>query len=728
LVLGIALAALVSLPWATAPRRGAVPAPVPSAAVTAPAPAPALRIVLRLAPGAPTENAWLLGALRGVLRTGLHGNPDLQVESALDGGESADGPRLSGTVALDRLDSVPREVRIDWRLTGFDGRPRRWRDSAPADRLFDIADRVQARLRAADPRLASIGAGAFSGPIPVGAQRRFARGAEAKSAHRHAEAAAEFEAALPVHPGFLLARIALADALIEQGYRAAAAAHLSQVERTLADAAGPDAMALRARTLSLSRDYAAAAGLYCTLTASHPDVLPWRLAGAQAYALSGRGAEASALLAPVAPDGLSPRLRVFHRKIASLAAMAAGDADGALEAARRAVDEALRLGEPEQETEAYQNLIGIHYRRGEIAEALRLADLAVAAGDRGRSLRWRYEARQFRIALRVLDDRPVSQAELDALASVARSTGDIYREGSVALIFANERYRRLDLEGAIAHRLRALALLERSGDAYGIDTVLQSLFALERLRGEREAALGALEQLEARRVGNTLDMWQLEFEFARGEIWTGRLAAASARLRRALHADGAQAQPALGRASLHCLLGQAQTLAGDASAALASLAACTEASAPPERRGADGAGGSTDAGGMERAVLRARATAWRAMTAGRLGRDEEVARHLRDAETLLRPTRDYRTLEALGELALAAGLVGDPAQAGPILAWIAAREEATAAALPRAMLRRGQCALSRRGGIGGGSLQCVEAEAAAFRIEHPMLRLAHAAP
>ena len=679
---------------------------------------PHVRVDLRLASDAAEADAWGLDALRGVLRTGLQGNADVWVE---DGTESASRtgigsplPTLLGTMRMESVMSVPRQVSVDWVFTMKDATTRRWRDHAPIDRMFDLADRVQMRLREVDPGLALIGAGQLSGAVPPQAQIHFAQGVEAQADHRHADAASDFEAALQMHPGFLIARIELANALIEQGYRTTAATHLREVERSLVASSGANAVALRARSLSLARDQGAAAELYSRLARKHPEVLPWRLAGAQAHALSGDGGTALQLLAPIDAARLSVRSRIAFHKVHSLASMAAGDADGSLEAGRRAVAEAVRLHEPELEAETQLNLAGLHYRRAEIAQALRVGNLAVAAGDRGRSRRWRYEARQFRAALMVLDDRPVPQIELDALLNIARSSGDIYREGAVELIRANERYRQLDLEGAIAHRRRALALLERSGDRNGSDTALQTLFALERLHGDRERALGLLQRLLARSADSPLDRWQLQFEFARGEIWTGQLVVAVARLRRAIDAFGPE-QQAIGRASLSCLLGQAEVLSGEAARALRSLDACEAALEPA-------AGSKALTTDIEYKVLRARADAWHAIAAARLGRPKDVARRLRAMETRLRPLHDYRAMEAFGELALAAGLVAEPEQARPLLAWVAQRREANIVGLPRALLRRGECALSMREGKSDAS-QCVEAEAAALRIEHPMLRL-----
>jgi DNA-binding winged helix-turn-helix (wHTH) protein len=716
LVAAIALLAAMAVSWRLSGERGRDVADAsgqPSAALVPGH--PSMRIGLRLASGAPEDDAWTLDALRGVLRTGLHGNADVRVDDGTESGNGSSVPTLLGVVRMEPVEAVPRQVFVDWAFTTASGATRRWRDRAPADRMFDLADRMQKQLREVDPALALIGAGRLSGAVPPKAQMHFAQGVGAQADHRHADAASEFEAALQRHPGFLVARIELANALIEQGYRAAAMTHLREAERSLAASAGADAMALRARSLSLARDQATAAGLYDRLAAEHPDVLPWRLAGAQAHALSGNGASGLALLAPIDAARLSVRSRIAFHKVRSLAAMAAGDADRSLEDGRRAVAEALRLGEPELEAEAQLNLAGLHYRRAEIADALRVGNLAVAAGDRGRSRRWRYEARQFRAALMVLDDRPVPQVELNALLNIARSSGDIYREGAVQLILANERYRRLDLEGAIAHRRRALSLLERSGDRNGADTALQTLFALERLHGDRERALGLLQRLQARSTDSPLDRWQLEFEFARGEIWTGQLAAATTRLRRTIDAIGAE-QQAIGRASLLCLLGQAEVLSGEPERALRSLDACEVALEPAA------ASRKSASRNIEHTVLRARADAWRAIAAAGLGRPQDVARRLQAMETRLRPLRDYRAMEAFGELALAAGLVGEPAQARPLLAWVAQRREANVVGLPRALLRRGECALWMREGKSDVP-QCVDAEAAAMRIEHPMLRL-----
>lgn len=154
-------------------------------------------------------------------------------------------------------------------------------------------------------------------------------------------------------------------------------------------------------------------------------------------------------------------------------------------------------------------------------------------------------------------------------------------------------------------------------------------------------------------------------------------------------------------------------LAGDPAAAFAPLDDCDAAIAA--------AVGKTDPG-VEQRILRARAQLWRAVAARAAGRPADAARALRAAETGARAVDGYRTMELLGELALAAALVDEPARARATLDWIAAKPEVGAAALPRAMLAQAECVLAKRRSM-PAKAACDQAAAAARRIGHPVLRL-----
>ncbi len=696
--LGLGLCAVVAV-W-LGQRFLAAPGP--------PAAPAALTISLRMAPGAPARDGWTVSALYGVLRTGLHGNFDVLVS---DSDAAAARPRLTGVIRMERA-GVPRRVAVTWTLESADGGRQCWRDGAPADRLFDLATRAQTRLHAYEPALSLTGMRQTTGPVPESALMLFARGIDEKAEHRAADAARYFEAALQAYPDLTIARIELANTLLDQGYRAAAASHLRRVDQALAARSDADSIALRARSLFLARDFAAAAEAYRPLVAAHPDILQWRLNGAQAYALAGSGPPALALLAPIDPQALSARWAVEYHKMRAIALMASGEPAEAIAAGRAQLQDALRLREPELEAEAHLNLARLFYRSEDMAAATEAATRSLVAAERGRSSRTAFEARQFHVGLRMLDEQPVAPRELAALLEAARSTGDVYREGAVELTLANSRFQQLDLERAVAHRQRALRLLERSGDRNGIDTALQSLFGLERLRGDRDAARVWLHRLEAGAEDSPLERWQVDFERGRGTIWSGQPAQAIVELQDARQALGDAVSP-MGRAALACLQGQAAVLAGDAVAALAALDDC-DAAIP---------GAATPAGaGVEQDILRARAQVWRAIAAHAAGRPADAARAMRAAETRVRTMGGYRTMEVLGELALATAIVDQPVHARSALAWIARRPEVRAAALPRAMLERAQCTLARREGDAAAGV-CIEADAAAERIGHPVLGL-----
>ena len=679
-------------------------------------PASPLAITLAMAPDAPAHDAWTLSALRGVLRTGLHGNLEMVVtgtsgpDAAAAGSARASGPSstLSGRLGV-RSGIDPRRVSVRWTLVTADGRRERWEDSAPIDRLFDLASRVQKRLLTYDPSLALVGIGEMSGPVPEAALMAFARGIDDQGENDPAAAAAHFEAALQAYPALTPARLELANALIEQGYRAAALSHLRQVDRTLAMKTDASSVALRARSLFLARDFAAAAKAFERLVAAHPDVLPWRMNAAQAHGLAGDGPQALALLAPIDPQRLSARWAVDYYK---MRAIALSDPAQAIAAARLQLQESQRLREPELEAEARLNLARLHYGTADMAAATAEATRALAAAERGKSNRARLETRQFQVGLRMFNEQPVARQELAQLLEAARSTGDIYREGAVELILANDRFRQLDLAGAVEHRQRALQLLERSGDRNGIDTALQSLFGLERLRGDREAALGWLRRLLADAGSSPFDRWQLDYERSRGTIWAGFPARAAAELQATRRAMGESGTP-MDHAALACLQAKASVLAGDPKAAFAPLDDCDAAISRAVGK---------DAPGVEQRIMRARAQLWRAVAAHAAGRPGDAAGALRAAETGARAVDGYRTMELLGELAQAAALVDEPARARATLAWIAGKPEVGAAALPRAMLHRAQCTLARREGDANAKI-CIEAEAAAKRIGHPLLRL-----
>lgn len=672
-------------------------------------PASPLAITLAMAPEASASDAWTLSALRGVLRTGLNGNLDILIaEGARPASLSPGRSSLTGVIRIEP-GGIPRRVAVAWTWEPVDGRRQRWRDSAPADRLFDLATRAQERLRGFDPTLALAGIGQMTGPVPESALLSFARGIDEQAQNHPADAAANFEAALQAYPDLTLARLELAKALIEQGYRTAALSHLSQVDRTLAMKTDTSSIALRASSRFLARDFAAAGKTFDVLVAAHPEVLPWRMQAAQAHGLAGNGPEALALLAPLDPQRLSARWAVDYYK---MRAIALSDPAQALAAVRLQLQESQRLREPELEAEAHLHLARLLYKNINLAAATAEATRALAAAERGKSNRARLEARQFQVGLRMFNEQPVTEKELAQLLEAARSTGDIYREGAVELILANDRFRRLDLDGAIAHRQRALQLLERGGDRNGIDTALQSLFGLERLRGNREAALGWLRRLEADAESSPAEPWQTDYERSRGTIWSGFPGRAAAELQATRRAMGESGTP-MDRAALACLQGQAAVLAGDPAAAFAPLDDCDAAIA-------DAVG--KDAPGVEQRMLSARAQLWRAIAARAAGRPADAARALRAAETGARAVDGYRTVEMLGELALAAALVDEPAQARTTLAWIVGKPEVGAAALPRAMLHRAQCTLARREGDANAKV-CIEAEAAAKRIGHPLLRL-----
>ena len=683
-----------------------------------PPPAP-LTIMLEMAPDAPARDAWMLPALRGVMRTGLHGNLGVVVTEGDPDPEAADrassapnrSTLLNGQISVE-AGSDPRRVSVRWTLVSADGRRERWVDFAPTDRLFDLASRAQRRLLGHDPSLALVGIGQMTGPVPEAALMLYARGIEEQARHHSADAAGHFEAALEGYPDLTIARLELAGALLDQGYRAAAVSHLRQVNRALAAKSDSNAVALRARSLYMARDFTAAAEAYEPLVAGYPEVLPWRLNAAEAHALAGNGKPALKLMASINPQGLSTRWAVEYHKIRAIALMALGDTVEATAAARAQLQEATLLREPELEAEAHLNLTNILYRSEDMAAATAAATRAVAAAERGKSSRAIFESRQFQIGLRMLNEQPVLQEELNLLLEAARSTGDIYREGAVQLTFANNRFRQLDLAGAIAHRQQALSLLERSGDRKGIDIALQSLFGLERLRGNRSEALAWLRRLEAGAGTSPLGRWPVEFERSRGAIWAGQPARALKELREA-RAEIGVTGPEMGLAALACQQAQAAVLAGQPEAAFAPLDAC-DAAIPRTAANAEP--------GVEQEIQRARSEIWRAIASVYVGRPGEAAGPLRTAEARVRALDGYRTMEILGELALGSALAADPGEAQATLVWIAVRPESRAAAFPQALVLQAQCILAKRQARTAATV-CATAAAAADRIGQPVLRL-----
>ncbi|MBL8297520.1 MAG: winged helix-turn-helix domain-containing protein [Rhodanobacteraceae bacterium] len=446
-----------------------------------------LRVVLVVAGdnSLPEAQRWPVRLLQHWLSWQLHSTPRIKLHNPSD--IAVDG---SETVVL--VDLAAPTQGSEWRISAhFRGSIAQTpivqraaaQDLVPA--IAQLSDEVFARLTASEnytgPRLA----------IDAAAAQLLTDAVEAEEQHRWGDAIRHYTGVVSAAPDMGFARFHLARSLGRLGQRNAARAELARAADWVDGLPEFLRTPLRAESLLINEQYAAAAAALTALNkAGHDHRIEYRIAGATSLRRAGRLREAAEHLGESAPaiPGLAVAWLLEQAEVSN----ADGNFHIAASSARQSLELAQALGWEHDRAHAAFVLADAYAGNGNAIDPglLRQAEQSFAAsGDRLGVL-------QARVRLELERNRRVSDEVLNQLLAEAHAVGNTHIEIDMLQRIGSARFRAGDADAAHARLTQAAAVAESSGNPFEQRRIDLQLLPLDLLRLDFDDLDQRLERLD----------------------------------------------------------------------------------------------------------------------------------------------------------------------------------------------------------------------------------------